>query len=604
MKMRAFVFALVATLLVSGGCGGPAGGPAGPGTPTGVANPPFEGAPPDDPFVFTGEPGTYGGTLVLATQDDPKSFNALISSETSTTAVTNGPMFTPLLGFDNIAQTVDNGLCSSYASSDDKLVWTFKLRKGVRWSDGEPFTAHDVKFNFDVAFDPKIDNSIKSSFEQSDKSFPIIEVPDDLTIVFKLKEPNALFLDNVGSTYLVPKHKWEKVYKEGNFDKAMSVDSKPEDIVGLGPYRLKEYSAQQRVLLERNPYYWKVDSKNQRLPYVDRVIFVIVPDQNVITTKFLEGELDMHWNVRPEDVGLLQPKEQELGFKVQDLGPGFNVTYIMLNQNPSRSASGKPYVDPVRSAWFRNVKFRQAIAHAIDRQAIIKTSYQGLGTPAYSICPPGNKVWYDDAVTVKYPFDQQKARDLLREVGIEDRDGDGVAEDASGNACTFRLFTNSSNPGRIAAATVVKDNLRAVGIDLNVQPIPFNSMVDALQKTYDWDSLIGGWQSANPPDPVLMRNIISSSGLLYYSNPKQKVPSTPWEARIDELMRLNTTTMDLAERKRQFSEVQKLWSENLPEIDLLVANYYVASKNRVANMRPSPLPLYTYWNVEEIYLKQ
>ena len=284
MKMRAIAFALATTLCVAIGCTGPTAGPSGPAAmgPTGVPNPPFEGEKPDEPFIFEGEPGTYGGMLVIPTAQDPKSFNGLLAGETSTTGITNGPMYTTLLGFDNVEQKIDNGLCTSIVHSDDNLVWTFTLRKGVRWSDGAPFTSHDVKFNYDVAFDDKIDSSMKSAFMQTDKTLPKVEVIDDHTIRFTLTEPNAIFLDNVGSTYLVPKHKWEESYKKGEFaERALTIDTKPEDVVGLGPFRLKEFASEQRVVLERNPYYWKVDKKGQRLPYLDRVIFRIVPDMNL-----------------------------------------------------------------------------------------------------------------------------------------------------------------------------------------------------------------------------------------------------------------------------------------------------------------------------------
>ncbi|MCC6745426.1 MAG: ABC transporter substrate-binding protein [Acidobacteria bacterium] len=604
MKLRAIAFALVTVFCIATGCSGPASGPPGAG-PTGVANPPFEGEPPAEPYVYEGETGVYGGMLVIPTAQDPKSFNGLTAGETSTTGIVNGPIYSALIGFDNISQKIDNGLCTSIESSEDNLVWTFKIRKGVRWSDGEPFTANDVKFNFDVAFDKNIDNSVKSTFEQSDGTLPKVEAVDDLTVKFTLTEPNAIFLDNVGSTYLVPRHKWEESYKKGEFaDRALTIDTRPEDVVGLGPFRLKEFASEQRVLMERNPYYWKVDKKGQRLPYLDRVIFRIVPDMNTMLSVFQNGEVDMHWNVRPEDFSLLKREEQTGDYTVQELGPGYNVLYIMVNQNTGKNKAGKPNVDPVLSEWFRNVKFRKALAHAIDRQAIITTAFQGLGTPVETFCPPANKVWYDKDASVSYDYSPDKAKALLKEVGLEDRDGDGVAEDAAGHKCAFRLVTNSNNQARVAAATVIKENLKAVGIDITYQGVEFNSMVDALQKTFDWDAAIGGWQSGNPPDPVLMKNIVLSSGMLHFSFPLQKSPSTEWEKRIDELMMANARTVDLAERKKQFSEVQHLWSENLPEIDLLVPNYFVAVKNKIGNVRSSPLATYTYWNIDELYLKK
>ena len=602
MFKRAVAFAVVSLVALAAACT-QSGGPGGPGGPSGVPSPPFEGEPPEEAYVFKGTPGTYGGTLVFSAISDPKSWNPITSSETSTTAITNGPVYIPIFGFDNIAQHIDDGVTTSHESTPDGLVWTIKLRKGVRWSDGHPFTADDVKFTFDVAFDPNVDNSIKSSFEQTDGSLPVVEVVDPQTVRFTLKEPSALFVDNVGSTYLVPKHKWEAEWKAGNFQRTLGIDTKPEDIVSLGPFRVKEFVTQQRVVLERNPYYWKVDTKGQRLPYLDRVIIQIVPDQNAMLLNFQNGTTDMNYAVRPEDVDLLRREEAAKDFKVYDLGPGFNWIYLLVNQHTGKSeTSGKPHVDPAKLAWFRDVRFRQACSYAIDRDSILRTVYQGLGVPVYSFTPPANKVWYDEAAIKKYPFDPARARELLKEMGLEDRNGDGILEDAKGTPVAFTLNTNSNNPSRIQVCTVIKDNLKAVGIDVNFQPIPFNSMVDMLQKTHEWEAVVGGWQSGNPPDPVLMKNIVLSSGILHYSFPLQKTPSTPWEKQIDDLMAQNQRTIDLTQRKAQLAEVLKIWTENLPEIDLVAPNYFVAVKNKVGNMRPSPLPLYTYWNIEELYL--
>jgi peptide/nickel transport system substrate-binding protein len=602
MFKRAVAFAVVSLVALAAACT-QSGGPGGPGGPSGVPSPPFEGDPPEEAYVFKGTPGTYGGTLVFSAISDPKSWNPITSSESSTTSITNGPVYIPIFGFDNIAQHIDDGVTTSHESTPDGLVWTIKLRKGVRWSDGHPFTADDVKFTFDVAFDPNVDNSIKSSFEQTDGSLPVVEVVDPQTVRFTLKEPSALFVDNVGSTYLVPKHKWEAEWKAGNFQRTLGIDTKPEDIVSLGPFRVKEFVTQQRVVLERNPYYWKVDTKGQRLPYLDRVIIQIVPDQNAMLLNFQNGTTDMNYAVRPEDVDLLRREEAAKDFKVYDLGPGFNWIYLLVNQHTGKSeTSGKPHVDPAKLVWFRDVRFRQALSYAIDRDSILRTVYQGLGVPVYSFTPPANKVWYDEAAIKKYPFDPARARELLKEMGLEDRNGDGIIEDAKGTPVAFTLNTNSNNPSRIQVCTVIKDNLKAVGIDVNFQPIPFNSMVDMLQKTHEWEAVVGGWQSGNPPDPVLMKNIVLSSGILHYSFPLQKTPSTPWEKQIDDLMAQNQRTIDLTQRKAQLAEVLKIWTENLPEIDLVAPNYFVAVKNKVGNMRPSPLPLYTYWNIEELYL--
>lgn len=601
MLNRFCALSIALALLMAFGCGGgPGAGSI--GGPTGVANPPFEGSAPEDAYVFKGTPGTYGGMMVMSLTQDPKSFNPITSSETSTTFILMGPVYVPLLGFDNIAQKVDNGLTLSYESTPDFLEWTFKLRKGIMWSDGHPFTADDVKFTFDTSFAAGVETSIKSMFVQKDESYPTVEVVDDYTVKFKLKEINAIFLDSIGSTYLIPKHKWESAVKAGKFQQALGLDTKPEDVIGLGPYRIKELVSQQRVVLERNPYYWKVDTKGQRLPYIDRVIFKIDPDLNTVLLSFQAGQTDMMYQVRSEEFDTLKRQEAEKDFTVTDLGSGFNIIYLMVNQHTGKNDKGKPYVNPTLSTWFTNPKFRQALSYGIDREGIIKTVYNGLAEPIYSFTPPANKVWYNDEVVTKYPFDPEKSKAMLKELGLEDRDGDGIAEDTKGNKLEFRLMTNSENPTRKKVCTYLVDNLKRIGVKVAFQDIPFNSMVTAVQDTHDWDAVLGGWSSANPPDPILMKNIVLSSGLLHYSYPQQKTPATEWEKQIDEAMARNGSTLDLAERKKAFDEVSRLWSANLPEIDILASNYFVAAKNRFGNFKPSPLPLFTYWNIEELYL--
>ncbi len=599
MKRRFALLSVIVCVVLAAACK-PTVGPT--MTSGGVANPPFLGQPPQDPYVFNGT-GTYGGMFVMSIPSDPGTFNPITSTDSSSNQIIQGPVFTTLLGLDNITQEISSGMASSYEASADGLVWTFHLRKGLMWSDGTPFTAADVKFSFDVTFDPKIDNSAKSSFEQSDHTYPLVEAVDDLTVRFTLKEPNGAMLINVGTVYLVPKHKLEAAWKAGTFSSAWGIDVNPAELVTCGPYRLIEYVANQRVVLERNPYYWKVDSNGQRLPYIDRVVIEIVADMNTALLNFKAGQTDMMYTVKPEDVPGLRAEEAAKDFKVYDLGPGFNVYYFMVNQNPGRSEkSGKPFVDPVKIAWFTDVKFRQALSYAIDREAMVKTIFNGFGVPVYSQISPANKEWYDEASIVKYPHDIEKAKALLKEIGMEDRDGDGVIEDSKGHPVSFKLTTNGDNNQRIAMATLLKNDFKSVGIDVSVNAIPFQSVIKSLQELHDFDSVIGGWQSGNPPDPILSNNIYLSNGFVHYSNPNQKTPATPWEARIDELMNANQRTVDIAVRKERIKEVLHLWSENLPEIDLVAANYFVAAKNRFGNFRPSALPYYTYWNLDELYL--
>jgi peptide/nickel transport system substrate-binding protein len=277
----------------------------------GTPNPPFEGDAPQEAYTSQAEPGVYGGQMVMAIANDPSSFNIILVSDAPTAFITQTHLFRALVDYRNGGDPPDYdvGICTKWESSPDAKEWTFYLRKGLRWSDGQPFTADDVLFTYDVVKDEKVDNSLRDVFKEGtteDKPiYPDLEKIDETTVRFKLHQPNGTFLDAAINLYPIPKHKWEQTWRSGNFNQAMALNSDPKDIIGLGPFRLKEYTAGQRVVLERNPYFWKVDKKGQRLPYLDRLIFIFTKDFNTITAKFQAGELDVMDRVRGEDFALV-----------------------------------------------------------------------------------------------------------------------------------------------------------------------------------------------------------------------------------------------------------------------------------------------------------
>ncbi len=567
--------------------------------PTGRPVPPFKGDVPVDAYVTGATPGNYGGTLVMALPSNPKSFNPIATVETSTTWVINNVVYKALTDYDNQEQKDIPGIAKSWESSRNGLEWTFVLRQGVKWSDGEPFTADDVMFTFQVMLDPQIKASARDLLIQSDGTYPAIQEIDDHTIKFYLKEPNALFIAALNNAFPIPKHKWESAYKAGRFDQAMQLNADPKDIVCLGPYCISEFTTDQRVVLTRNPYYWKVDKKGQRLPYFDKIIFLIVPSFDTMALKFHNGETDMIHDINPDAVDLIKRGAQANDSTLYEL-PGFNTTYLLFNQDTGSNKQGTPYIDPVKLKWFRDPKFRQAISYAIDREGMVRTVLLGHGSPIYSFDPPANKFWFNEN-SKKYPYDRDKALALLREIGIMDRDGDGLLEDAGGRQVKFNMTTNVSRPYRVNMGTLIKDNLAKIGIDVNFQPMDYNLLVDKFRVSRDFDSAIGSWQSGVPPDPIESKNVILPGSNDYYAFPNQKGFSTDWERRLDELIGKCSKTMDMAERRKYYWQAMEIWSEYLPEIDLVAANYAVAAKNRIGNFKPSSLANYTYWNIEELY---
>lgn len=584
--------------------GGEAAAAAGLGTP----KPPFEGELPKGALkVEDIEIGRYGGRLVLASPGDgPKSFNPIAANETSTTEITHGPLFGACWEFDNKKQVDEPGLCEKYEAAPDGLTYTFTLREGVRWSDGTPLTADDVAFNYEMVVDPKTATSLKDLFRQGkdaegNEQFATFEKVDARTFRFKLVNPDPLFHFYVGSMRWVPKHKWEKAYKEGNINSVMNLSVDPKELVTSGPFRLKKFVPAERIVLERNPYYWKTDKDGNRLPYLDGVIFVIVPDFNVAMVKFREGETDLH-AVRPEDYDLLKREAGKGGYQIADLGPSFNTNYFMFNQNPESNKDGAPYVDPVRGAWFRNKTFRKAVSHAIDRESIVRTVFYGRATVLWAFTSPANKLWHPGDAITKYPYDLKKAEEMLKADGFAKKD-DGLLYDKAGNKVEFKMATNAENSTRISILNVIKDDLKKLGITAHVTPVPFNELVEMMRSGFNWEAILLGWASGVPPDPAMSKNVFLSSGRSHVWYPNQKKPATEWEAKIDELAHKATSVLDPVERKKYSTELYKIFADELPQIMLAVSNAYVGVRDRVGNAKPAPLRPQTHWNIDELFIK-
>jgi peptide/nickel transport system substrate-binding protein len=593
---KLLILSLLLMLTLVGACHPKAGSNG----PTGKPDPPFLGEAPEDAYVNQSS-GNYGGTLVLATNQNPTSFNPITQAGATTNWVLLNVMYEAMVGFDRELQVETASLAQSWESTPDALTWTFHLRRGVKWSDGEPFTADDVVFTFETIADPNSASTYRVELAQTDGTVPTVEKLDDYTVRFQLKEVNAIFLDVVLDGFLVPKHKWGKAFESGSFRQAMALNSDPKDIVGLGPYRLVSFTPDQRMVLERNPYYWRVDKDGKRLPYLDRVIFTILPNTNAWALKMQNREIDMMHQIQPNLVDQVMRDQNKGDYKVYDLGPDLVVSYVAFNRDTESNANGKPYVDPVKLKWFRETKFRQAVSYAIDREAMVRTAFNGRAIPVWGFDTPTNKRWYNEAVVTKRPVDPEKARELLKEIGITDTKGDGIARDSSGHPIEFTLNCSSTNIIRVNMATVIKDSLAKVGINVNLQPIDNNLIINKIQETHDFEAVIGIWQSGVPVDPVEDKVSLLPTGDLYPSFSHQKDPSTEWERQLTDLIQRSSTTTDLPTRQKYYWEAMRIWSEELPEIDLIAQDVFVAAKNNIGNLKPSPLENFSYWNLYELY---
>lgn len=564
---------------------------------------PAQGPLPVPPLVAECPPGVPGGRLVISTFGDPKTFNPIASNEGSSEDIYRF-IFESLLKMDMPSQKMLPGLADKWSVAADQKTWTFKLRQGLLWSDGQPLTAEDVLFTFQVIYDPDVPNPAIDLLKVDGKPFKVTKV-DDLTVQFVTPEPCAPFEENVGSIPILPKHVLAKALAGKKFVSAYGVDTPPEGLVGSGPFKLKQYKAGEFTLLERNPNYFAVDKAGTRLPYLDNVMYQVVPDMNAMSLRFLKGENDLHEFLRPDEVVRFKNEATKSGrFQVLELGIGLERGFFWFNQNTNLNAkTGKPIVDPKKLAWFRNQKFRQAIAHAVDRPSIVKSVYAGRAQANFGYITAANKKWLAEGLA-EYPFDPAKARALLKEIGILDRNGNGILEDAQGNEIEFTFNTNTGNSSRDRIAVIIQADLKKLGIKVNYQPIEFNTLITRTTDTYEYECVLlslGGGST----DPSSSMNVLKSDGYTHEWFPKQKTPSTPWEARMDQLMDEQHKTLDFAKRKALFAEVQQIMSAQVPLIYTVSPISYVAVRNDLGNLRPSVLSYYRIsWNAEELYFKK
>jgi peptide/nickel transport system substrate-binding protein len=559
---------------------------------------------PQPPRVVSCEPGVRGGRLKLANFADPKTFNPITANETSSLDVIYW-LFDALAKKNQITGEMEPGLAERWTVEPDKKTWTFYLRKAVRWSDGQPFNADDVIFTYnDVVYNTNIVNVKVDYIRLGGKDFEVTKI-DDFTIRVVTPEIYGPFLEFFAfEVRMLPKHILAPAVAEKRFEAAYGISTPPNELIGTGPFRLKQYKPGQFTLVERNPYYWAVDSKGQRLPYVDHVIMMIVPDQNATSLRFLNGETDLIEFVRPEEYDQFKQPAAQGRFTFFELGVTPQVDLIVFNQNTgTNSSTGKPYVNPMRLKWFRNQKFRQAISFAIDRPSIVQSTLGGRGEPNYAFITKANKRFVNTNIA-QYPYNPARAKQLLAEIGIADRNNDGVLEDSDGNTIEFEMNTNAGNSRREKGSVIVQDDLKKLGIRVNFRPLDFNTIVQKYTTTFDFECIFLGLASESD-DPAESLNVLRSSGFSHEWFPRQKTPSTPWEARIDSLMDANLKTFDYAERKKYFDEVQTILAEQMPMIPTVAMNAYSAAAKNLGNVRPIVHHHNRLiWNVEELYFKK
>lgn len=571
--------------------------------------------------------GVKGGTLLMAIAGDPKTFNEPLSTDVPSTTLA-GFLFEGLVGIDYDTQKDVPALAKSWDYNEETREWTFHIRKNLQWSDGHPLTADDFLFYTEIIRDESVPSTSAQYMESDGKPFEF-SAPDPYTFVAKIPVVDSFAFLNLGLVRAFPRHKYETALKEGRFAEILGTDTAPEDVVGSGPYKLKEFRSGEKVVLEANPYYYQFDTKGQRLPYVQELILLNVPDYDAMALRFQAGDLDfLDDGIPAQNITVLQDGQEEGDYTVYNPGLALSNNHYWFNLKPGGSYEDEEgdrvqwdpptpgadppaeiasrqfryYVDPIKRKWFENEEFRKACSMATNRDAIVRTILFGEGAPIYGFTVPSNELWHNPNIP-KYPYDLAKADKKLIEIGFIDRDGDGIREDPDGNPIRFTIITNKENNIREKVGVLLKEDMTKIGFDVTLQLLDFNNIVTRLHDTYDYEACILGLASGVPPHPAMSRNIWLSSSRMHTFHPNQKTPATEWEARIDELYLSLSKFFQYEEQKKITDEMEYIWAEHQGVIHLMQPQLYVAAKNKIGNLKPSTLRPHISHNLPELYIK-
>ncbi len=548
---------------------------------------------PDVPGIV---PGHYGGHLTIGERAEPKTLNPVTVADQVSREVI-GRLMGDLIEINRSTQQTEPALAKSWKISPDGRTFTLQLRKGIRFSDGQPFDADDVVFTFRVYMDEAIDSPQRDLLIIDGKPIVVTKI-DPYAVRFTLPRPYAAAERLFDGLAMLPRHLLEKPYTDGHFAQAWSLNAQSSEVAGLGPFRLKQYVPGQRIVLERNPYYWKVDQKNQRLPYLDELVFLFVGTEDAQVMRFEAGETDMISRLSSENYNLLSREKSRAGSQLADMGPSLDYNFLFFNQN---DLSGKK-LDEVagKQAWFRDLKFRQAVSAAVDRQSIVRLVYGSRGAALWGNVGPGNKLWINESI----PHPQRSvetARQLLKSAGYSWNSSDQLI-DPRGHPVEFSIITSSSNSQRLKMATLLQDDLSHLGMQVHVVPIELRAMIDRVFQSFDYEAAVMGLGGGDA-DPNPEMNVWAFAGTSHLWHLGETQPATDWERELDHLMQQQMLTLDYAKRKQLYDRAQQLIAENLPFIFLGTANILSGASARVGNFHPAILDPYTLWNVDELYLR-
>ncbi|MFP4426026.1 MAG: ABC transporter substrate-binding protein [Spirochaetaceae bacterium] len=550
------------------------------------------------------EPGEIGGTWVTSINNDPKTFNTLTARDGDTGDIVE-VLFDYLAEYDPYEREFTPNLASFEIEVDreqDILRVIYTLRDDLYWTTpGAPeeewikVTSDDVVYWYDeIQGDPEFQlPAYPGQFvdmPDGEQARVTIEKLDERSFAFTFPRIVANPVLSSNMTF-GPRHLYQPAKEEGGVEAVLnllSVDTDVTTIPSIGAYHIVEYTPGVRVVLQRNPQYWKEDEWGTGIPYVERAIYRIVPDQNTEFLLFKDGTKDAY-SARPEDLEELLSAEDP-DYTVYNGGESLGSSFFTFNQNPEN-------LDPVTYGWFIQKEFRQAMSSLLNRERIARQVYRGLAAPAHHFFALANPM-FDPDIRLEYTYNPERAVELLESIGIT-RGDDGLMYDEEGNHIEFTINIGAESTIGIDMSNIFADELEQVGISAKVRPVDFQRLVEMITSTYDWQVVsvaLGAnyWPSGGS-------NVWQSSGNFHLWHPLQEEPATEWEAKVDQLYNEGRFTLNEAERKEIYDEYQRVLLEQLPVIYTVHPFSFLGIRNKWRNVYYDTL---NGLETERVFLKE
>jgi peptide/nickel transport system substrate-binding protein len=504
-----------------------------------------------------------GGTVVTAWNSEPSGVNELLVPSNATTNEILHVLFLQLLeeqpDFEQHPPTLAPEIAESYELSPDRKIITFRLRKDAVWSDGVPITAEDVRWTWQAQRDPDVawDNAV------SKESITDVEVVDPHTVRFHFSRAYGKQLLDANEGFILPRHAWEKLpFSEWR----KNAEWFKQNLVVSGPFTVASWQPQQEVVLARNERFLE-----KGLPYLDRLVFRVIPDQSSQMAQLLSGDVDFIVQLSPTDARQIEanPRLQLIAYDF----PRLTVAVAWNNEHP----------------LFSDPEVRRALTLAIDRQAIVDTLWGSYGKVAVSPIP--SPVWAHDRSIQPWPYDREEARRILAAKGWKDSDGDGVL-DKGGKPFSFELGSNAGNQQRNDAAVMIQEQLKQVGVQVQPRVMEFGTLMSQADAG-QFAALIAGLTIDTGMDLTVYfhsRSVGTALNFIRYRDPE-----------VDRLTEQVLSVADLEQARPHLKRMQQIMHRDQPLTFLWESQRLNAANRRIQDVKPNVLQV--LFNAKEWWVR-